>query len=455
MTRAGGRDGPGTTDGAPGPDAPRLARRLGLLDATTVGLGAMLGAGVFVAFGPAAAVAGATLPLALVLAGLVAWANADSSARLAAVLPTSGGAYAYGRARLGAPWGVLAGAAFLLGKTLSAGAIAWTVGTYLWPEAAQTVAVGAVALLTALATAGLRRGVAATRAVVVLVLVTLAAVVAGTVVAVAGGSGAVAGPPDAGALGAALSGGPGVAGLLQGAGVLFFAFAGYARVATLGEEVLEPRRTLPRAIAAALGIVLVVYAAVGAALLTVLGQAGLAASRRPVADAVDQLAGPGWARAVVVVAALAALASALGVLLGLSRTTLAMARDGVLPRGLAHLRTTGAPAALRGRRAGAGRRPADAADTPELRAARAQVPTTDPRPVRAQVVVGGAVVVGLLLLDLPRAIAASSVAVLVYYAVAHAAALTLPGRRRRVVPVLGLVGCLAVAVALALGLARA
>lgn len=412
-------------DGSPG-TAPGLVRRLGLLDATTVGLGAMLGAGVFVAFGPAAAAAGATLPLALVLAGLVAWANADSSARLAAVLPTSGGAYAYGRARLGTPWGVLAGAAFLLGKGLSTGAIAWAVGTYLWPEAARAVAVVAVVLLTALAAAGLQRGVAATRAVVVVVLVTLVAVVAGATAALLGGSAPVADVPSPAAVGQALTTTPGAAGLLQGAGVLFFAFAGYARVATLGEEVRDPRRTLPRAIAAALATVLVLYAAVGAALLAVLGLTGLAASQRPVADAVAQLAGPGWARAVVVVAVLAALASALGVLLGLSRTTLAMARDGVLPRGLAHLRT--APG-----RPGTG--------------------PADPRPVRAQLAVGGVVVLGLLLLDLPRAIAASSVAVLVYYAVAHAAALTLPGRARRVVPVLGLAGCLVVAGALALGLA--
>ncbi|EYR63180.1 transporter, partial [Actinotalea ferrariae CF5-4] len=380
------------------------------------------------------AAAGGLLPWALVLAGLVAWANADSSARLAAELPTSGGAYAYGRARLGTPWGVLAGTAFLVGKTLSAGAVAWAVGTYLWPEAARAVAVTAVVALTALAVGGLQRGVAATRAVVVVVLGTLLAVVVGAGIAVVDGRVAAstsAGTPFDGAL----ADPAGVAGLLQGAGVLFFAFAGYARVATLGEEVRDPRRTLPRAIAAALATVLVVYAAVGAALLAVLGPATLAASQRPVADLVEVLAGPGWASVVVAVAALAALASALGVLLGLSRTTLAMARDGVLPRGLAHLTTT--------------RRLAH--PTATRRSARAH--DGDPRPVRAQLAVGGAVVVGLLLLDLPRAIAASSVAVLVYYAVAHAAALTLPGRTRRVVPVLGLVGCLTVAAALALGLA--
>lgn len=377
-----------------------------------VGLGSMLGAGVFVAFGPAAAAAGDALPLALVLAGVLAWLNADSSARLAAVLPTSGGAYAYGRARLGAAAGTVAGAAFLLGKTISAGAVAWTVGTYLWPAYARPVAVGVVLLLTALACAGVHRSAATTGVVVVVVLVTLAAVVGAVVVWSATGGGA-----------APLLDGPAAPGegsttpdLLRGAGILFFAFAGYARIATLGEEVRDPRRTLPRAIGIALGVVLVVYAAVGWALRTALG-GDLARSDRPVADALDAVAGSGWAVPVAVVAAAAALASGLGVLLGLSRTTLAMARDGVLPRRLARL----------------------------------SGPTDSRRPVLAQVVVGASVVVAILLLDLPRAIAWSSAAVLVYYAVAHAAALTLPGRTRRLVPALGLVGCLVVTVSLVLG----
>ncbi|WP_202595178.1 APC family permease, partial [Cellulomonas carbonis] len=259
----------------PGAHAP-LSRRLGLTDAVVVGLGAMLGAGVFVAFGPAAAAAGRLLPVALVLASLVAWANADSTARLAARQPTSGGAYAYGRARLGPAWGALAGWAFLVGKTLSAGAATWAVGTYAWPDQARTVAVATVVVLTGLAAAGVRRGVAVTRAVVALTLLALAVVVVAAV---------VSGPTDApgGGDGAA---GPGtVLGVLEGAGVLFFAFAGYARVATLGEEVRDPARTLPRAVALALGVVLATYAATAWALVDVLGVTGVAASARPVADA--------------------------------------------------------------------------------------------------------------------------------------------------------------------------
>ncbi|MBX9246960.1 amino acid permease, partial [Actinotalea ferrariae] len=118
----------------------------------------MLGAGVFVAFAPAAAAAGTALPLALLLAAVVAGLNADSSARLAAVLPTSGGAYAYGRARLSPAAGTLAGVAFLLGKTLSAAAIATTVGAYAWPEHGRAVAVTVLLALTAAACAGIRRG---------------------------------------------------------------------------------------------------------------------------------------------------------------------------------------------------------------------------------------------------------------------------------------------------------
>jgi APA family basic amino acid/polyamine antiporter len=392
----------------------RLARRLGLRDAVVLGLGAMLGAGVFAAYAPAAALADGLLPLALALAAAIAWANADSSARLAARHPTSGGAYAYGRARLSPAAGVLAGAAFLVGKTASAAAVALTVGGYLWPDHARPVAVAAVVVLTALAASGVERSARASAVVVGVVLVTLAAVA--VLALVTGGRHGWAGLADVGAPGAA----PGVAGVLQGAGVLFFAFAGYARIATLGEEVADPRRTLPRAIGVALAVVLATYAVVGAVLVGVLGTERLAASTRPVADAVAAVGAHAAVPVVAAVAVAAALASGLGVLLGLSRTAFAMARDGALPRALA--RVTG--------------------------------PADRPRPTLAQALVGLAAAAVAAVADLATALAVSSTAVLVYYGVAHAAALTLPGRARRVVPVLGLLGCGAVAGALALGLGR-
>lgn len=395
----------------------RLARRLGLRDAVVVGLGAMLGAGVFVAFGPAADAAGGALPIALALAGAIAWANADSTARLAARHPTSGGAYAYGRARLSPAAGTLAGVAFLVGKTASVGAVALTVGAYLWPDQARAVAVAAVVGLTALAAGGVQRSARATAVVVVAVLAVLAGVAA---LAVArGGDHGWAGLDGLGwgaGGGPGPGGGPGAGGVLSGAGLLFFAFAGYARIATLGEEVTDPRRTLPRAIAIALAVVLVTYAVVGVVLVGVLGTDGLADSARPVADAVTALGADALVPMVVATAVAAALASGLGVLLGLSRTAFAMARDGVLPGVLARL----------------------------------SGPADERRPVLAQVVVGAAAALVAALLPVGAAIAASSAAVLVYYAVAHAAALTLPGTARRAVPVLGLLGCLAVAMALVL-----
>jgi APA family basic amino acid/polyamine antiporter len=273
------------------------------------------------------------------------------------------------------------------------------------------VAGTAVVGLTALAAGGVRRSARVTTVVVVAVLAVLAGVAA---LAVArGGDHAWAG---LGGLGWRAGGDAGAAGVLDGAGLLFFAFAGYARIATLGEEVTDPRRTLPRAIAIALAVVLVTYAAVGAVLVGVLGVEPLADSTRPVADAVTALGADGVVPVVVAAAVAAALASGLGVLLGLSRTAFAMARDGVLPRALARL----------------------------------DGPTEQRRPVLAQAVVGVGAALVAALAPVGVAIAASSTAVLVYYAVAHAAALTLPGAARRAVPVLGLLGCLTVAAALVL-----
>src|SRR5688572_4355317 len=129
-----------------------LARRLGLADAVVIGLGAMLGAGVFVVWGPAAREAGtaAGLMLALLITATVAACNATSSARLAARYPESGGTYVYGRERLGPFAGYLAGWGFVVGKTASCAAMALTIGFYLWPGQARLIAVASVIVLTAI-----------------------------------------------------------------------------------------------------------------------------------------------------------------------------------------------------------------------------------------------------------------------------------------------------------------
>jgi len=303
--------------------ASELRRTLGVGDAVVIGLGSMVGAGIFAALGPAARAAESGLLLGLAVAAVVAYCNAMASARLAALYPASGGTYVYGRERLGPFWGYLAGWSFVVGKTASCAAMALTVGAYVWPGQAHAVAVAAVVALTAVNYGGVQKSAWVTRVIVAVVLAVLA-----SVVVVCLGSGA----SDAGRLSVGTSGG--VGGVLQAAGLLFFAFAGYARIATLGEEVRDPARTIPRAIPLALGIALAVYVSVAVAVLSVLGAGGLGRAGAPLADAVRAAGVPGLVPVVRVGAAVAALGSLLALILGVSRTTLAMARDRHLPGAL-------------------------------------------------------------------------------------------------------------------------
>ncbi|MFJ7147549.1 APC family permease [Streptomyces sp. NPDC100445] len=372
-----------------------------MFDAVVIGLGSMIGAGIFVALAPAARAAGSGLLVGLAIAAVVAYCNATSSARLAARYPRSGGTYVYGRERLGEFWGYLAGWAFVVGKTASCAAMALTVGSYVWPGHAHLVAVAAVIALTAVNYVGVQKAAWLTRMIVTVVLLVLAAVV---VACLASGE-ARSGRLDVGADAS-------VTGVLQAAGFLFFAFAGYARIATLGEEVRDPARTIPRAIPVALGLTLVVYGSVAVAVLVVLGPAGLAGRAAPLSEAVRQAGVDGLVPVVRVGAAVAALGSLLALILGVSRTTLAMSRDRHLPQALS---------------------------------------AVHPRfnvPHRAELAVGAVVAVSAASTDVRGAIGFSSFGVLVYYAVANAAAWTLTAeenRPHRAIPVVGLAGCLVLA----------
>lgn len=372
---------------------PELQRRLGTADAVVIGLGSMIGAGVFVVFGPAAAAAGPGLLIALAIAAMVAYCNATSSARLAALYPHSGGSYVYGRERLGPFWGYLAGWSFVVGKLASCAAMALTVGLYLWPAHAHAVAVASVVALTAVNYRGIGKSALATRVIVAVVL----AVLAGVVVAVM-----ISGRAEPARI--TLTGGS-ATGVLQAAGLLFFAFAGYARIATLGEEVRDPGRTIPRAIGIALAVTLTVYGTLAATLMAILGPE-LATSTAPLADAVTAAGAAGFEPVVRIGAAVAALGSLLSLILGVSRTGLAMARDGHLPAALAVVH-------------------------PRYRV-----------PHRAEVAVGVVIAAVAAVADVRSAIGFSSFAVLVYYAIANASAATLG---RRLVPVIGFGGCLVLA----------
>lgn len=373
-----------------------LARRLTLGDATAIGLGSMIGAGVFSVWGPAIRVAGTGILIALVIAAIVAYCNATASAQLAAVHPVAGGTYAYARAEIGPWWGFVAGWSFVIGKIASCAAMAMTFAAYAAPDGWQMpVAITAVIALAVVNCLGVTRTALLARILVACSLLGLA-----VVVAVGLGTAPAADPtplPDATAYG-----------VLQGAGLLFFAFAGYARIATMGEEVVDPARTIPRAIALALAGAVVVYVLVGITVVVTLGGDAVSSSA-PLADA---LSSTGWAALtplVRITAAGASLGALLALLTGIGRTTLAMARQQDLPSFLAKVDD------------------------------RRQVPR------RAEILIAVIVVAVVLVADLRDAIGFSSFGVLLYYLIANAAAFRQHASARRhprALQVVGALGCL-------------
>lgn len=378
--------------------------RLGLRDGVTLGLSSMVGAGLFAAFAPAATAAGTLLLAAVLLAGLVAAASAHSMVRLARRHPGAGGVYIYGRERLGMPWGFIAGWAFVIGKTVSCAVMAMVIGVHLWPDHPNFVAVLVVLAVLALNLQGMRWpeplarwmvvAVLALALIFVVVMLLDPPVTADTPPPV---------PPDSG----------GVSGVLQAAGLLFFAFAGFARLAPFGDLVRDHRRTIPRAIAISLTAVLALYLLVGFALTDALGPGWVAAREAPLAEAAEISNGPWLGPALRIGAVLLVGGAVLTLASGVSHIVRAMARDHHLPRVLSVV----------------------------------EGPRSVPR--RADAVVAASVLIVIALIDLRGAIGYSSFLALSYYAIANACALTLDrGVLSRAVPAFGLVSCVVIGVLL-------
>lgn len=290
-----------------------------------IGLAAMLGAGVFVVFGPAAALAGNWLQFSIVLAAIVAYLNATAVAQLAAVVSRPGGTYAYGRYYLSNNWGFLAGIAFLVGKIGSAAAIALTFASYLTPGIEVLTAAIAILVMAVINILGVNRTafgskILASITVVFLLVLAVAAILLPPTQAVL--------PPPSGI------------GVLTAASLFFFAFAGYARVATLGDEVSNSKKVVPKAILISLGIVFVLYLVVGWLLENRLGILVIG-SVTPLADLAAVSFGTG--SFVFLFAATAALGSLLALLAGMSRTAATMAEDGELPRVFSTRSRNGSP----------------------------------------------------------------------------------------------------------------
>lgn len=383
----------------------RLSRRLNLTDAIILGLGSMIGAGIFAAAGPAAASAGTGLLIGVVLAGCVAFFNATTMAQLAAVYPESGGTYVYGRKRLGLIWGFLAGWGFVIGKIASCTAMALTFSHYAYPEYARPLAVTAVLTFAFINYLGVKKTAFATKVLVTIVLVSLSIVAFS---ALAGGG------ADPARLTGWMDHG-GIPGILQSAGLMFFAFAGYARLATLGEEVMEPQKTIPKAIILALSITLGIYLLIiGTAVLTV-DIEKLANAKAPLVLAVESGKFSSLSPIVRIGACFASLGVLLSLMAGISRTLFSMASNRELPKFLS------------------------------------AVHPKHKIPHKAELTVGLVVAAIVSISDIRSAIGFSSFAILIYYAIANAAAWTLP-REQRLWPkwlsLMGLIFCLTISLSL-------
>lgn len=378
-----------------------------------MGLGSMIGTGVFVSIGIAAGVTGPAVILAIVLAALVATCNALSSAQLAARHPVSGGTYEYGYRYLDPRFGFTAGWMFVCAKSASAATAALGFAGYALPlvdgepQAMPYVGVGVAVLFTLLVLGGIKRSSWVNIAIVSVTLMALGGFI-------------LFGAPTALVNGEANwspffepRGEPPASAFLYSAALMFVAFTGYGRIATLGEEVHEPQRTIPRAIIATLIVTAVLYICVAAVVVGSVGTADFVDAPERQATTLQIAATAMGSPELVLLVAIGAITAMLGVLLnlflGLSRVVLAMGRRGDIPP-------------IFGR-----------------------VPKEGAEPAPAVILVG-VLVAGLAAIGSVETVwAFSAFTVLIYYAITNLAALRLPSDQRlypKWIPLIGLAACL-------------
>lgn len=369
-----------------------LRRQVGVGGAVMLGLGSIVGTGVFGSIALGVELTGAGVVAAIAVAAIVATCNGLSSAQLAAAYPVSGGTYEYGYRLLHPAAGFTAGWVFLLAKSASAATAALYLAGYVQAatglDSRLTVplALVGVAVLTALVATGIRRSNAVN---ILIVSITLAALACFVAVGVwrqlqRGSSGDLFTLPSINPS------------WFEAAALMFVAYTGYGRIATLGEEIIDPRRNIPRAMIATLGISMLVYVAVAAVLVMAWTDASsTSAAKRdaPLAWAATQAIGPAGGVVLGVGAVTAMAGVLLNLLLGLSRVLLAMGRRGDAPAAAARVSGDGSP-------------------------------------VIAVVAVGGLIAGIVLVGQVKLTWSFSAFTVLIYYALTNLAALQLPPERR-------------------------
>lgn len=385
-----------------------LLRALTLKDAVGVGLGAIIGAGIFVVTGVAAGVSGPAFIIGLIAAGIIAAFNGLSSAQLAAIYPHSGGTYEYGYRLLNPAFGFSAGWMFLISKLSAAGVVAIGFGSYFYQlvpvTSPLTISIIAVVFLTVANYFGTKKAGILNLLIVSITLLSLIYLVFSGIPAFSTENFKPFAPF-------------GISGIVEASALLFFAFTGYARIATLAEEVSEPERTIPKAVFITIVTAIILYAAVSVVAIGVIGTERMAHSKSPLQVVAGPLTTPAIETVVTIGASTAMLGVLLSQILGISRMMLAMGRRNDLP--------------------------------PVF-----QTIHHNYRVPHLGIIITGLIILLLTIIgNFGFIVRAASFTILLYYSITNIAALKQPRKEQtygRAIPVLGLMGCLIMSVSLPL-----
>jgi basic amino acid/polyamine antiporter, APA family len=309
-------------------DPTRLKRELTLYDATAIDIGAIIGAGIFVVIGVAASVAGAGVIISMLIAGIIAYLTALSYAELSKKIPKEGGEYEFAYKVISHEAGFIDGLLWSASTIVSGAVVSLGFASYfviLFPGLpVKLIALAAISLMVIVNILGLKKSSFINMALVVAKLGILIFFILFTINQVDRANFSNLTPF-------------GWVGVIQGAGIIFFAFAGFGRVATVAEEVKDPTRTIPQAILLALTVCTVIYFLVGFTAIGMLGSYTLSKSTAPIAEAIS-LAGSRYAVILVAIGALAATSSVLLTeIMGISRIVFSMSRNNQLPKLLSKL----------------------------------------------------------------------------------------------------------------------
>ena len=372
-----------------------LQRKIGLGGALLLGLGSIIGTGLFLSLGLAANITGTYFILALLAAGFVALCNALNSAQLASLYPTSGGAYEYGYQLLHPHAGFTAGFSFLVAKSASAASatlgLAFALQKFLNVDALP-IALTVLLCTTVCAALGLKKSNFVNTVILFFVLTPL-------FLLITMGCYSLSTTPSSFSILTQLQNETfSIPNFLQATAILFVAYTGYGRIATLGEEVLDPKKTIPRSIILTLATTLVLYLGIAVVLTKGLGTKNLQTSTLsqhiPVVDLAQHFQMPTLAMALTLAASLSLVSVLLNLILGLSRMLLAMARRGDAPQFLQKLSPQNA------------------------------------NPTRAVLTVGMGIGCLILTLGFSKNWSVSAFSILIYYAVVNAAALKIKKPQR-------------------------